>query len=84
MIDIYVVRKQVMRRGDYEARRLRGEATTRRGDYETRRLRGDYETRRGEARRREGIVILCIACNITLGKFTHRYTTAHAMTKTRQ
>lgn len=63
MIDIYVVRKQVMRRGDYE----------------TRRLRGDYETRR-----REGIVILCIACNITLGKFTHRYTTAHAMTKTRQ
>jgi len=74
MIDIYVVRKQVMRRGDYdydyETRRLRGEATTRRGDY--------------EARRREGIVILCIACNITLGKFTHRYTTAHAMTKTRQ
>ena len=54
MIDIYVVRKQVMRRGDYETRR------------------------------REGIVILCIACNITLGKFTHRYTTAHAMTKTRQ
>lgn len=31
MIDIYVVRKQVMRRGDYdyEARRLRGEATRR-------------------------------------------------------
>jgi len=72
MIDIYVVRKQVMRRGDYETRRLRGEATTRRGDYEA------------TTRRREGIVILCIACNITLGKFTHRYTTAHAMTKTRQ
>ena len=45
MIDIYVVRKQVMRRGDYEARRLRDEATTRRGDYETRRLR-DEATRR--------------------------------------
>ena len=33
MIDIYVVRKQVMRRGDYDyeatTRRLRGEATRR-------------------------------------------------------
>ena len=41
MIDIYVVRKQVMRRGDYETRRLRDEATTRRGDYEATTRRGD-------------------------------------------
>ena len=79
MIDIYVVRKQVMRRGDYETRR--DEATTRRGDYEARRLRGEATTRRYS---HVVYSLLCNDCYVTLGKFTHRYTTAHAMTKTRQ
>ena len=77
MIDIYVVRKQVMRRGDYEARRLRDE--TRRD--EARRLRGEATTRRYS---HVVYSLLCNDCYVTLGKFTHRYTTAHAMTKTRQ